>query len=78
MRKVLSIILSAALSLSVFFAVPVLPNGELPTDPNPITTENGEDEGGNEGNGDETQNPEGDGSEIKPQDIDFPEGGTGF
>lgn len=72
MRRVLSLILSAALSLSVFFALPLLPNGELPTDPNPITTENGEDEGGNEG---ETQNPEGDGSEIKPQDIDFPGGG---
>lgn len=74
MRKVLSIILSAALSLSVFFAVPVLPNGELPTDPNPITTENGEGDDGS-GNQGGTQDSGENGSEIVPQDIDFPDGG---
>lgn len=71
MKRVLSLILSAALSLSVFFALPLLPNGELPTDPNPITTENGEDEGGNEG---ETENPEDDGSGIRVCEG-FPDGG---
>lgn len=70
MKRVLSLILSAALSLSVFFALPLLPNGELPTDPNPITTENGEDEGGNEG---ETENPEDDGSGIRVCEG-FPDG----
>lgn len=66
MKRVLSLILSAALSLSVFFALPLLPNGELPTDPNPITTENGEDEG-------ETENPEDDGSGIRVCEG-FPDG----
>lgn len=68
MKRVLSLILSAALSLSVFFALPLLPNGELPTDPNIVTIEN-EDEKG-EGEGESNQNP---GTYIEPQDG-FPDG----
>lgn len=71
MKRVLSIVLSAALSLGVLFALPILPGGDLPTDPNPIVTE-GEGEDGN-GNGD--QDPD---SGIEPQDIGFPGGGTGI
>lgn len=75
MKRVLSIVLSAALSLSVLFALPILPGGDLPTDPNPIVTE-GEGEGDSNGNnnGEGNQDPD---SGIEPQDIDFPEGGTG-
>lgn len=76
MKRVLSIVLSAALSLSVLFALPILPGGELPTDPNPIVTEGeGEDGGNGNNNGEGNQDPNGDGSEIVPQDIDFPGGG---
>lgn len=90
MKRVLSIVLSAALSLSVLFALPILPGGDLPTDPNPIVTE-GEGEGdggngngnnnngnnngeGNNGEGEGNQNP--DGSEVTPQDVGIPGGGT--
>lgn len=72
MRKVLSLILSAALSLSVFFAVPILPNGNLPTDPTPGITENGEGDDGNQGG---AQDSGEDGSGIAPQDIGLPAGG---
>lgn len=75
MKRVLSIVLSAALSLSVLFALPILPGGELPTDPNPIVTEGEGEDGGNGNNGEGNQDPD---SGIEPQDIGFPEGGTGL
>lgn len=72
MKRVLSIVLSAALSLSVLFALPILPGGELPTDPNPIVTEGeGEDGGNGNNNGEGNQDPDG----IAPQDIGLPAGG---
>lgn len=73
MKRVLSIVLSAALSLSVLFALPILPGGELPTDPNPIVTEGeGEDGGNGNNNGEGNQDPD---SGIEPQDDGFPSGG---
>lgn len=64
MKRVLSIVLSAALSLSVLFALPILPGGELPTDPNPIVTEGEGEDGGNGNNGEGNQDPDGPGIEL--------------
>lgn len=72
MKRVLSIVLSAALSLSVLFALPILPGGDLPTDPNPIVTEGEGEDGGNGNNNGEGNQDLNSGIEICEG---FPDGG---
>lgn len=74
MKRVVSVILSVALSLTVLFALPVLPNNELPTGSVSIGTEEGGNEGG-DGTEGGTQDSEGNGAEVTPQDIGIPDGG---